>query len=230
MANPSITDGTRVVAGALALFLIARASAFAVPFHGANEAGLRLSWTAVPERIETCRVLSAEELAQVEEHMRQRVQCEGKSATYLLKVEVDGNSLHEQVVRGGGLRHDRPLHLLREVDVPAGDHQIRISFTRREKSADSLQNSTQADATDYGVNYAASEAAAAQAQVQSDTGRFAGRAERELEERERRTRGAIPALLVLDTAMHFAPREVKIISFNRDQRVLKVLDKGSSSN
>lgn len=217
MANASVTAASRVVMGGVALFLIARASAFAVPFHSDSAAGLRLSWNAVPERIETCRVLTAEELAQVEEHMRQRVQCEGKSATYLLRVEVDGKSLHEQVVRGGGLRHDRPLHLLREVDVPAGDHQVRVSFTRREQSADSAQSD---------VTSAASETITAQ----SDTGRFAGRAERELEERERRTRGAIPATLVLDTTMHFAPREVKVITFNRDQRVLKVLDQQSPLN
>lgn len=217
MPASKVTSVLRVVTGAAALFVIAKASAFAVPFHSDSQARLRLSWSAVPERIETCRVLSDEELAKVEVHMRQRVKCEGQAATYLLKVEVDGEALHEQVVRGGGLRHDRPLHLLREVDVPAGDHHVVITFARREKAAENTDSTLASD----GI---------AQVAAEADTGRFAGRAERELQERKRRDQGAIPELLLLDSQMHFAPREVKVVTFNRDQRTLKVLTAESPVN
>ena len=57
-----------------------------VPLAGSTAAGLRLSWSARPERIETCREVSAEELAKLGEHMRQRVECEGRFASYLLRV------------------------------------------------------------------------------------------------------------------------------------------------
>ncbi len=47
---------------------------------------LRLAWSVRPERIEHCRTLTDEELADVPAHMRQRVQCEGRSAGYRLGV------------------------------------------------------------------------------------------------------------------------------------------------
>ena len=68
--------------------------------------------------------------------MRQRVECDGRFATYTLRVESDGQVIGETVVHGAGLRHDRPLYLLREYDVAPGVHRVRVSFTRREKTDD----------------------------------------------------------------------------------------------
>lgn len=126
-----------VVTGAAAA-LLARASAAPITFHGTDAARLRLSWSARPARIEVCRTVSAEELAKRPEHMRQRVECEGHFATYALRVEVDGRPADEAIVHGGGLRHDRPIYLLREFGVPRGAHRIRVSFTRRERDRKSV--------------------------------------------------------------------------------------------
>jgi len=193
------------LATAGALVLLARASAAPLPYHDAHTARIRLSWTARPERIEVCRVLSAEELAEREAHMRQRVECDGRSATYALRVEVDGRTLSESVVRGAGLRHDRPLYLLRDLDLPAGTHRLRVSFTRREKTDDDAAAFAKVSAAD------------------ADTGIFAGRAEREAEEHARRARAAIPARLVLDTAVTLAPGRVAIVTFDHDRRTLTLL-------
>lgn len=190
-----------LVAGAVtagALLLIARASAVTLPFHGGDSARLRLSWSARPERIEVCRTLSAEELARREEHMRQRVECDGRSATYTLGVEADGRRIEEAVVRGAGLRHDRPIYLLRDFELSPGTHRVRVTFTRRERTDDD----------------AAAFAPAVSAAV--DTGIFAGRAEREAVEHARRARAAIPALLVLDTVLTFAPRRVVMVTIYGD--------------
>ena len=100
---------------ALSLGAMALLSAAPVRSEDSESARLRLSWSARPERIETCRVLS-------------------KFATYALDVFVDGRLVHQSVVRGAGLRHDRPIFLLREIPVPPGAHRIRVSFDRREKT------------------------------------------------------------------------------------------------
>lgn len=208
MIRPALVGRTvlAVLASAAALLFLARASASPLPYHAASASRLRLSWSAHPERIEVCRTLSAEELAERPEHMRQRVECDGRFATYTLRVEADGRVLAESIVRGGGLRHDRPIHLLRDHDLPAGAHQVRISFTRRER--------TDGDTTDVAVV----------APAAADTGIFAGRAERERTERARRQRAALPATLLLDTTVVLSPRSVTVVTFDNDRRVLRMID------
>lgn len=193
------------LASAGALFVMARASATPLAYHDIGTARLRLSLSARPERIEVCRAVSAEELAQREEHMRQRVECDGRFATYALRVETDGRVLDASVVRGSGLRHDRPLYLLRDFDLAGGVHRVRISFARRER-------------TDSDTAVVAPRRATA-----ADTGIFAGRAEREVVERSRRARAAIPARLVFDTTMAFVPGHVTIVTFDADRRALEAL-------
>jgi len=165
-----------------------------------------LSWNGRPERIEVCRSASDEELEREEEHMRQRVVCDGRFATYDLRVEADGRLLGESIVRGAGLRHDRPVYLLRDFDLVSGVHRLRVSFTRRERTDTIATN------------------AAPRAPAGSDTGIFAGRAEREGDERRRRARAAIPARLLLDTTLVFAPGRVVVVTFDHDRRELYLLD------
>ena len=193
-------------ASAIVLFLMARASAAPLPYHPAGAARLRLSWTARPERIEACRSASDEELEREEEHMRQRVVCDGRFATYVLRVEADGRLMSESIVRGAGLRHDRPVYLLRDFDLSTGAHRVRVVFTRRER-ADTLPTNV-----------------APSAGARGDTGIFAGRAEREADERRRRARAAIPERLVLDTTLAFASGRVIVVTFNQDRRALELLD------
>jgi len=201
--------GAGVASGAV-LFQITRASSVPLPNRDAGLARLRLSWSARPERIEVCRALTAEELARREEHMRLRVECNGRFATYGLRVEADGKVLGESVVRGAGLRHDRPLYLLRDFVLAGGFHHVRVSLVRREQ--------TDGDTTAMPARSA-----------DADTGIFAGRAEREAVEHARRARAAIPARLVLDTTLAFAPNRVIIVTFNADRRALEVLDSARPS-
>jgi hypothetical protein len=193
------------VAGTVAMAAgLVALSAAPVRLPHATSSRIRLSWRARPEQIETCRTLSEKELEEREEHMRQRVECDGRAATYLLRVESDGRVLHESVARGGGLRNDRPLFILREIDVPPGLHRLRIEFTRRERTDD--------DAAAY-------ESAAP---VGVDTGLFAGRAQREATERTRRAGAAIPPRLSLDTTMHIPAGRTAVITFDAVARRLRV--------
>jgi hypothetical protein len=211
-----MTAGARVRRGIAAatisvalLVLIARASATPLPYHGAQAALLRLSWTARPERIEVCRAVGEKELEEREEHMRQRVECDGRFATYALTVVADGRTLVSSVVRGAGLRHDRPLYLFRETSVTPGTHHIRVTFTRRERTDDDA---------------AAFAGAERRTSEKGDTGIFAGRARREAEEHARRARAAIPKRLVLDTTLVFAPGRAALVSFDVSRRVLTVIE------
>ncbi len=198
----------RILAAAAAttagLALLAYASAVPMAYHPRDTARLRLSWSARPERIEVCRELSKEEQAQREEHMRQRVECEGGFASYALRVEVDGRAIGETVIHGAGLRHDRPLYVLRDFPVSPGEHRVRVRLTRREK--------TDNDA-----------AAFANAVVpDADTGLYAGRAQREATERARRARAAISPSSTLDTVVVFRSRRVALVTFNAERRVLEL--------
>lgn len=190
-----------------AVLLVALAWSSSVPVRqrGAGRAWLRLSWTARPERIEVCRTLSAEELAEREEHMRQRVECDGRFATYLLRVQSDGRTVHESTARGAGFRHDRPLYVLHELDLAPGVHHLQVSFTRRER--------TDNDAAAFAGMPGSS----------SDTGLFAGRAQREAAERERRARAAIPAHLGLDTTVTFIADRAILIWLDPERQRLQLV-------
>lgn len=196
-----LAAGTATAAG---LALLAYASAVPLAYHPQDTARLRLSWSARPERIEVCRRLSAEEQARRQEHMRQQVECEGGFATYTLRVEVDGRAIGETVIHGAGLRHDRPLYLLRDYPVPPGRHRVRVTLTRREKTDNDAAAFVEAVVPD------------------ADTGLYAGRAQREATERARRARAAVPPSLVLDTAFAFPPRQVALVTFNAERRTLEL--------
>jgi hypothetical protein len=202
------------IATAAGLAILAYSSAAPLAYHPEDMARLRLSWSARPERIEVCRQLSAKEQARREEHMRQRVECVGGFATYALLVAVDGRTIGETVIHGAGLRHDRPLYLLKDYPVSPGEHRLRVTLTRRERPGDDAPSFTEAEAE--------AEAEAETETPEADTGLYAGRAEREATERGRRTRAAIPPSLVLDTAFVFAPRQVALVTFNAQRRVLQV--------
>ena len=95
-----------------------------------GDAMLRLTWSARPERFETCRAVTAEELASVPAHMRQPVVCEGESAAYRLQVRRNGTVLLDRIVHGGGWRRDRPLYVFEEMPQPPGDAVIGVTFER----------------------------------------------------------------------------------------------------
>jgi hypothetical protein len=100
--------------------------------HASANAVLRLAWSALPERIETCRERSDEELEHLPQHMRQRVECEGAAAHYRLTVQVGGRLIASQIVHAGGLRQDRRIYVFREFAVPAGDESVAVHFERVE--------------------------------------------------------------------------------------------------
>jgi hypothetical protein len=162
---------------------------------------LRLSWSAHPERVEQCRRLTDEELAARPAHMRMRLECQGMFARYLLTVTIDDRVVAADTVRGGGLRHDRPMHLFTEFRFAAGVRHVQIGLTR--------------------LDSAATDTASRQPSVTAARDTLMGAREaREADERTRRASEAIPPRLALDTLIPLQPRRVVLVTYDGERRRL----------
>lgn len=217
----------RVAAGVVvsAALVALRAASFApLPDARRELAWARLSWSARPERIEHCRRLSDAELAERPAHMRLRLECEGRMAQYILHLTVDGSARFVDTVRGGGLRHDRPMHVLRDVALEPGARTLAVRLARLERSAEGDADAPRAqdDAIplpDQGPepnDPAATTRGASRgslAGADRDTG-LGERDRREREERQRRTGEAIPPVLTLDTLVTLSPGRVLLITYD----------------
>jgi len=198
-----------IAAALLVTIGITWASAVRMPSSPAV-AVLRLAWTARPERIEDCRPQREEELEKLPTHMRQAVVCTGTTATYRLEVRRDGVVIANQIVRGGGLRHDRPLYLFRDISLPPGDAAIAVRLVRVEAVGERASGAA-APAGSLRDRHAA---------AMDD-----GRRRREDEERIRGQEEAIPAVLSLDRRFHFMPREVILVTYDAERRELVALER-----
>lgn len=193
-ALPWRAAGTVVVLVMLAALRVTAA----LDVAGDDAAALRLSWSARPERIETCRRLTDEELAERPAHMRLRLECTGSFAHYRLTVLVDSQVINETIVRGGGLRNDRPMHLFEEFRVPAGRHRFRIALLRVDSASVTRDDSAAAVADTLRGN----------------------REAREIDERRRRAGEAIPPSLLLDTIVALDARRVLLVTYDGQRRTL----------
>ena len=190
------------------------ASNFPMTPHASPEAVLRLAWTARPERVEDCRPQTDEALAKLPAHMRQSLICEGTTASYRLEVRREGAIVAEQTVRGGGLHHDRPLYVFREIPMRAGETAISVKFLR-------IDNPT-AKHDDR------PDGAAGKPSHRDD--RHDGksmdpeRRRREDEERVLQRGEAVPASMSIEKTFHFAAREVILVTYDAERRKLVALD------
>lgn len=95
---------------------------------GDGNARVRLSWRAEPIRVEECRTLSDEELAEVPTHMRRTESCTGYHVDYELRLSVDGSAMRD-TLSPSGLRRDRPVYVFLDHPVAPGRHQVEVDFT-----------------------------------------------------------------------------------------------------
>jgi hypothetical protein len=191
-----------VAVGILLALLIVVASHVPMGVHTSPTAVLRLAWTARPERVEVCRQVSEEELARVQQHMRQTVICEGRAASYRLDVRRGDSLIFSALVRGGGLRRDRQLYVFREISLPSGPSTVDVRLSR----IDTLISAVEPDTMRAGHGAAV-----------DDVG---GRPRREIEERQRRMGDEVPPELALRESVTLAPREVLLVTYDRDARSL----------
>jgi hypothetical protein len=201
---------------AAALFAFALTAAIVAlsraPFTvaGGGQALLRVSWSGRPERIERCREVSDEELEKVPAHMRQRVECEGRSARYAVIVRGDGRIFSTDTVTGGGLRGDRSIHMLREYAVAPGAHSFVVEVARTDSAGGSVEDEEDAEREEHNG-------------VEALPGSRPDRAEREREERQRQRQERLPPRLRMDTTVTLAPGAVLLIGYDPIERRLVAL-------
>ena len=217
--------GGALLAAAATLGIVV-ASHVPMPVHPSEAAMLRVAWSARPERVESCRALSEEELSDLPQHMRQRVVCEGTTASYRFEVRREGEIIATATVRGGGMRHDRQLYVFRELSIPSGRSTLEVSMTRIDSTArptgdgddgDDRGDGDDGDDADDGDESAPPSGSAAAPTGPDD------RARREIDERRRRDEDAVPPSLVLREAVVLAPREVLLVTYDRDARRLRTV-------
>ncbi len=198
VASPRLALG--VGATALALVLLRAGSFVSIGTPKGEHAWVRLSWSARPERIEQCRRRSDAELAALPEHMRLRLECTGTFARYFLQLTVDDIVVQADTVRGGGFRHDRPMHVLDETSVDSGTRHIVVTLARLDSTAVTTPE-LKSSPEDVSTNQ--------------------GREARERDERLRRTEESIAPRLSLDTTVTFERGQVLLITYDGVRRVLE---------
>jgi hypothetical protein len=205
------------LASALIGWGLAASSGVRVRTPAASASELRLSWSARPERIETCRRLSDEELAARPAHMQQRLLCEGGAASYDLRVLVDGVVRDSAVFRGAGLRNDRSLFVLRRYPVDPGSRRVTVTFTRRERpdSAVGDDTSSRDPATQK------EEPRGGAARQGADQSERQARDAREELQRQGRRLAALPPRLVLEQVVSFRAGEAVLVTVEQTNLVVR---------
>jgi len=201
------------LAAAVALaFVLALAALSALPLEvqRAPEARLRVAFSARPERIESCRRPTADELANLPAHMRQTEICEGTTARYRLEVRRGDSLLLAALVRGGGLRHDRQLYVLREVAVPNGTTVVDVRLAR-------LDSTSRAERED-------DERRERAPRGDHDDARDGGDDDRDRDDaRHRRMADEVPPALHFRETVELRPREVLLVTYDQSQRRLRAV-------
>ena len=183
-----------IVAALLTTTGIVWASNVRMSPHSAENAMLRVAWRARPARIEVCTTASADVQASLPAHMRQTQICEGTTASYRLEVRRGDQVVVAETVRGGGLRHDRPLYVFRELAIQPGEVEVSVRFTRIEPMTPT-------------------EAAGGTTESDLRGPRTPGR----------ELLLAVPASLSLERRLHTRPGEVTLVTYDPDRRELLVV-------
>lgn len=119
-----------VVMALVGAAVLARLSASPMRHASPDHALLRLDWRLRGEEAGDCLRPTAEDLARLPVHMRNPDACLGALPPYRLRVWVDDAMVMDDVIRGGGVREDRPLTVYRDVPVTPGHRHIRAEFVR----------------------------------------------------------------------------------------------------
>ena len=200
---------TVVTVGAVLALALVSAAPFRV--NALPDARLRVAFSARPERIETCRTPSADEMANLPAHMRQGVVCEGTTASYRLEVRRDDSLVASALLRGGGLRHDRRLYALRELSLPSGRSTIDVRLARVDTVVARADTATRAreDHERDGRGH-------------DDDDRRDARS-RDEDEHRRRVADEVPSVLTLHEVVTLNPREVLLVTYDQASRRLRTV-------
>jgi hypothetical protein len=226
----SLYRAAGILLATAAMFGIVWASHAPMTTHPSSDAVLRLGWSARPERVEQCRRPSEAEQANLPRHMRQQLICEGTTAAYRLVVRRGDAILAEQVVRGGGLRHDRRLYVFRELPLPPGEADISVRFDRIDPAADADSGSHDED-DDRNAD-GEGEGEGDKNEDNGDGRPHPGRQQprrldRDETGRSRQQREAVPPRLSFEQRLRFSPRQAILVTYDPERRALVAVPQDS---
>ncbi|MEX2531293.1 MAG: hypothetical protein WD960_11015 [Gemmatimonadota bacterium] len=123
---------TAVVIGGVALL-----SNLTLPAAAPTGGVLHLDWRLRGEEAGPCTQV-ARESEDLPAHMRNPDACSGALPDYNLRLWIDGELRLDEVVRGGGIRGDRPLTVYRGLPLEPGERQVRVEFVRADGEPDAV--------------------------------------------------------------------------------------------
>jgi len=91
-----------------------------------DQALLRISFRHPGAIATDCRTRSAEELEKLPRHLRTEQDCERERSPVRIRVEIDGELLHDEVVAPAGLRKDGASSAYRRLPIAAGEHHLKV--------------------------------------------------------------------------------------------------------
>jgi len=150
-----------VVVTALLLLGLAALSDF--PVGTPRDDGMvRLAWRMVGSKVNICHEPTAEELAELPQHMRRERVCSNRIIPYRLNVRIDGTERIARTVSPAGAHGDRPIFVQEDLPLQPGEHRLRVSFVpdaQRARDDVGLDDETAADDVRQGLEQALDEAA-----------------------------------------------------------------------
>jgi hypothetical protein len=90
------------------------------------QASLKLSLSHAADRVEPCRQLTQEEIAEFAENMRRTEACERERLPLMLELDIDGATVLSLTARPSGLWRDGPASIYERLDVPPGPHRLSV--------------------------------------------------------------------------------------------------------
>jgi hypothetical protein len=94
-----------------------------------GQALIRLSFSQPGKLLADCRSRTAEELAKLPPTMRTAQECPRERSPIRVEIELDGGRLLQQAFPPTGLRQDGASSAYRRLQVPAGDHELRVRLS-----------------------------------------------------------------------------------------------------
>ncbi len=87
---------------------------------------IKLSFSHHGKPVSDCREASAAELAKLPPNMRAPVRCPRERSPVTVELDVDDAAVYRHVARPSGLSRDGAASVYHRIEVPAGQHRLRI--------------------------------------------------------------------------------------------------------
>ena len=91
-----------------------------------EQAVVTVAFSHAGKRVEECRQLSQEELAELPPNMRAPMDCPRERSPVTVQLLLDGELLIEEVATAPGIYNDLGIDVYRTTKVPAGEHTLAV--------------------------------------------------------------------------------------------------------